>query len=89
MISPKGQKGLALLALSAIVSGCGNDSVYRNAYEVLDNAFGEQPYPITRENVDKSPYASISAQINKNPKVNLVSTFMLNNKLALRLENVL
>lgn len=72
MISPKGQKGLALLALSAIVSGCGNDSVYRNAYEVLGNAFGEQPYPITREQVDRSPYASISAQINKNPKAFIV-----------------
>ncbi len=72
MFSPKGQKALALLALNTAVSACGNDAVYRNAYQVLGNAFGDQPYPIERSAVDQSPYASISAQINKNPKAFIV-----------------
>ena len=56
-----------------LVSGCGADGVWGNAYESLKVAIkGAPELEISRESVDQTPYAMITARIGKLPGAILV-----------------
>ncbi len=63
---------IALLA-GLLVSGCGADGVWGNAYESLKMAVkGAPELEISRKSVDQTPYAMITARIGKLPGAILV-----------------
>ena len=56
-----------------MISGCGVDGVWGNAYETIKIAVkGAPELEISRESVDQTPYAMITARIGKLPGAILV-----------------
>jgi hypothetical protein len=67
------RRSLIVSALAALTGGCGISPVWRNAFEVARFlTVGQPDVEITRDVVDKIPYATISAKIGKGPRSILV-----------------
>ena len=66
-------KDLVAVLAAILVSGCGADGVWGNAYESLKMAVkGAPELEISRESVNQTPYAMITARIGKLPGAVLV-----------------
>lgn len=66
-------KDIVALLAGFLVSGCGADGVWGNAYESLKMAvMGAPELEISRERVDQTPYAMITVRIGKLPGAILV-----------------
>lgn len=62
-----------LLSCAFLLSSCGSESTWRNAYKTAGAIFkGNSEFALSREQVNKIPYATISAKIGKGVEALLV-----------------
>ncbi|MBF0612036.1 MAG: YjbF family lipoprotein [Magnetococcales bacterium] len=70
---PLSRRTFCLMTLASMVTGCSSDSQFQHAAKAVQIDVSSFPdVPITRQQVDNLPYASIGAKLGKGPRSMLV-----------------